>query len=248
MTAPAGTVTLIGGGPGDPGLMTVAGLAALREADVVLYDHLAPLACLAECRPDAELIDVGKIPRGPSTPQERINTLLIEHARAGSRVARFKGGDNYVFGRGGEEWLACEAAGVPVRVVPGVTSATAAPALAGIPVTHRGLSQGFTVISGHVPPGDVACTLDWDALARTHTTLVVLMGVRHLGAICEALLAAGLPADTPAAVVASAGSPEMRTVRGRLDTMAGLAEEAAIRPPAITIIGAVAALDLTDGA
>ena len=242
-----GIVTLIGGGPGDPGLMTLAGLAALREADVVLYDHLAPLACLAECRPGAELIDVGKIPRGPSTPQERINELLIEHARAGRRVARFKGGDNYVFGRGGEEWLACEAAGVAVRVIPGVTSAVAAPALAGIPVTHRGLAQGFTVVSGHVPPGDAACTLDWAALARTNTTLVVLMGVRHLAAIGAELLAQGMAPDVPAAVVADAGSPQMRTLRGRLDTIAGLAEAAEIRPPAITIIGAVAGLDLIAG-
>ncbi len=151
--AAPGRVILVGGGPGDPDLLTIGGLKALRRADVVLYDHLAPLACLDEVRPGTVLVDVGKIPRGPQTPQEDINALLVEHARAGATVVRFKGGDAFVFGRGSEEWQACAAAGIPVEVIPGVSSAIAGPALAGIPLTHRGLSQSFTVVSGHVGPG-----------------------------------------------------------------------------------------------
>lgn len=239
-----GTVVLVGGGPGDPDLITVGGLRAVREADVVVFDRLAPLAVLEEARPGALLLDVGKEPHGRQTPQERINELLIEHARGGRRVVRLKGGDPFVFGRGGEEALACAAAGVEVRVVPGVTSSVAAPALAGIPVTHRTLSQGFTVVSGHVPPGDPRSTLDWAALAQGGTTIVVLMGVTHLGEIADALAAGGLAPETPAAVVERAGDPAMRVVRGSLGEVAGLAHAAGIRPPAITVIGAVAGLDL----
>ena len=148
----AGEVVLVGGGPGDPDLLTVGGLRALRQADVVLYDHLAPLACLAEVRQGALLIDVAKVPGGRQVPQDEINRLLVEHARTGAMVVRFKGGDPFVLGRGSEEWLACVDAGIPVRVIPGVSSAIAGPELAGIPLTHRGLSQGFTVVSGHVGP------------------------------------------------------------------------------------------------
>lgn len=240
-----GTVTLVGGGPGDPGLLTVAGLEALRQADVVLVDHLAPQESLSACPEHCKIIWVGKIPRGEFVPQERINELLVEHARAGARVVRFKGGDNFVFGRGGEEYQACATAGVVVRVVPGVTSGVAAPALAGIPVTHRSLVQGFTVVSGHVPPGDPRSTLDWAALARTATTLVVLMGVKNLPHIADALLAAGRPAETPAAVVADAALPSQSLVRGTLGTIAGLAS--AVRPPAVVVIGEVAGLDLAAG-
>lgn len=239
-----GTVTLVGGGPGDLGLLTVAGLAAIRQADVIAYDNLAPIAALAEARPGAQLIDVGKLPRGAFTPQERINELLIEHAGAGRRVVRLKGGDPFVLGRGGEEWVACAAAGVPVRVLPGVTSAVAAPALAGVAVTHRGLSQGFTMVSGHVPPGDPRSSVDWPALAGSGTTLVVLMGVSTLPAIADTLLAAGMAPDTPAAVVERAGLEGMRTVRGTLATIA--ADAVDVRPPAVTVIGAVAGLVLAD--
>ena len=239
-----GTVILVGGGPGDPDLITVAGLRAVRQADVVIYDRLAPLAVLEQARPDAELIDVGKIPRGAQTSQHDINALLVSHARAGKRVVRLKGGDNYLFGRGGEEALECAAAGVPVRVIPGVSSALAAPALAGIPVTHRGLSQGVTIVSGHVPPGDERSELDWASLARTRTTLVVLMGVKYLPEIVAELLASGLPTDTPAAIVMSAGSPQMRVLRGRVADIARLASDQGVEPPAITIIGAVAGLEL----
>ena len=147
-------MVLVGGGPGNLDLLTVGGLAAIRRADVIVTDRLAPLAALDHARPDAIVVDVAKIPRGASTPQEQINRVLVEHATAGRTVVRFKGGDSFVLGRGGEEWQACAAAGIPVTVLPGVSSATAAPALAGIPLTHRDLTQGFTVVSGHLPPGD----------------------------------------------------------------------------------------------
>lgn len=245
MSAPqVGTVVLVGGGPGDPELITVAGLRAIRQADVIIYDRLAPLAVLDEARPDAERIDVGKIPRGPQTSQDDINALLVSHALAGRNVVRLKGGDNYLFGRGGEEALHCAAAGVPVRVVPGVTSALAAPALAGIPVTHRGLSQGVTVVSGHVPPGDERSDLDWQALARTRTTLVILMGVKFLPEIVAELVAGGLGGETPAAIVVSAASPQMRVLRAPLGRIAAVAADAGVEPPAITVIGEVAGLDL----
>lgn len=246
-----GTVTLVGGGPGDPGLITVQGLHAIRQADVVVYDRLAPLECLAEARPEAELIEVGKIPRGPQTPQERINEILIQHAWAGRAVVRLKGGDSFVFGRGGEEWQACAAAGVPVHVVPGVTSAVAVPELAGIPVTHRSLTQGFTVVSGHVPPGDPRGTVDWAALAHTRTTLVILMGVGYLPQIVAALRAAGMDGQTGAAVVASIVGPtgcatSSRVLRGRLADIAALADGEHIEPPAVVVIGDVVDLHLDE--
>lgn len=239
-----GTVVLVGGGPGDPDLITVGGLRAIQQADVIIYDRLAPLEVLDEARPDAEKIDVGKIPRGPQTSQDDINAMLIEHALAGKKVVRFKGGDNFLFGRGGEEALECAAAGVPVRVIPGVSSSIAAPALAGIPVTHRGLSQGVTIVSGHVPPGDPRSSLNWRAMATTGTTLVILMGVKYLPEIVAELLGAGLDDQTPAAIVMNAGSDQMRTLRAPVSELAGLAEREGVRPPAITIIGAVAELEL----
>lgn len=239
-----GTVVLVGGGPGDPDLITVGGLRAVQQAEVILYDKLAPQAVLAEARTDAELIDVGKIPRGPQTSQDDINAMLIAHAKAGKRVVRLKGGDNYLFGRGGEEALECAAAGVPVQVIPGVSSAIAAPALAGIPVTHRGLSQGVTIVSGHVPPGDSRSDLDWAALARGRTTLVILMGVKYLPEIVAELLAAGLARELPAAIVMSAGSPEMRVLRSTVAEIAELAAAEGVEPPAITVIGPVAGLEL----
>ncbi len=238
-----GRVVLVGGGPGDPGLLTVRGLTAIRQADVVIADRLAPLAVLQHVRPDTEIIDVAKIPRGEYTAQEEINRLLIGHAKAGRSVVRLKGGDNFVFGRGGEEWQACVAAGVEVQVVPGVSSALAAPALAGIPVTHRSLNQGFTVVSGHVPPGDPRSTLDWAALARTGTALIVMMGVANLPAIAAALTAAGLDPSTPAATVSDAGHPGQRTVRASLAKIADVTAAAGIGAPAVTVIGSVAAFD-----
>lgn len=242
-TGLTGSVILVGGGPGDPGLITLAGRDAVRSADVIICDRLAPLGVLREARPEVVIIDVSKVPRGSYTPQEQINDLLVSHARAGRRVVRLKGGDSFVFGRGGEEWQACARAGVAVEIIPGVSSATAAPALAGIPLTHRTLTQGFSVVSGHLPPGDPESTLDWAALARANTTLVIMMGVATLPAITATLVGAGLAGDTPSATVASAGLPGQRTVRGTLDTIAALTADAGITPPAITIIGAVAAFD-----
>ncbi|MFL6045314.1 MAG: uroporphyrinogen-III C-methyltransferase [Propionibacteriaceae bacterium] len=239
-TQKAGSVILVGGGPGDPGLLTVAGLEAIKEADVIVCDRLAPLAALQHARQESMIIEVAKIPRGESTSQERINQLLIEHASAGKTVVRLKGGDPFVFGRGGEEWQACAAAGLPVTVIPGVTSATAGPALAGVPLTHRELTQGFTVISGHAPPGDPSSTLNWQALARANTTLVIMMGVATLPDIAAELLKHGLLPETPAMTVADAGMPSQQSVRGTLADIAVLTKEADIRPPAITVIGAIA--------
>nr|WP_243843076.1 MULTISPECIES: uroporphyrinogen-III C-methyltransferase [unclassified Mumia] len=236
-----GRVVLVGGGPGDPGLITVAGLEAVRSADVVVTDRLAPLGVLHGL--GCEIVDVGKIPRGRTTPQEEINRILVAHAAAGKRVVRLKGGDTFVFGRGGEELEACVAAGIPVDVIPGVTSAIAGPALAGIPVTHRGLSQGFTVVSGHVPPGDPRSTLDWAALARSGTDLVLLMAVATLPAITATLITEGLDAATPAATVADATLPTQRVVRADLATIAERIAEACIASPAITVIGKVAGFD-----
>jgi uroporphyrin-III C-methyltransferase len=238
-----GTVILVGGGPGDPGLLTVAGLAAIRSADVIICDRLAPLPALQQARAGAEIIDVGKIPRGSYTSQERINEQLIRYGRQGKRVVRLKGGDNFVFGRGGEEWQACVAAGIPVQVIPGVTSAVAGPALAGIPLTHRQLTQGFTVVSGHLPPGDPGSTLNWGALARANTTLVIMMGVSTLPAIAAELIGQGLAASTAAITVSDAGLPSQRAVRGTVSTIAALCSEALMKPPAITVIGAVAGFD-----
>jgi uroporphyrin-III C-methyltransferase len=238
-TAGAGSVVLVGGGPGDAGLLTVAGLEALRSADVVVTDRLVPLGALDEVPKHAEVLHVGKIPRGAFTPQEAINELLVTHARAGKRVVRFKGGDSFVFGRGGEEWAACVEAGVPVTVIPGVSSALAVPALAGIPLTHRTLTQGFVVVTGHVPPGDPRSMVDWEWLGRSGLTLVVLMGVAALPQISQALVSGGMDPDTPAACVADGGMPSMRSVTATITTLAAAAEAADLRPPAVTIIGDV---------
>lgn len=242
--APPGTVVLVGGGPGDPGLVTVRGLAAVQAADVVVYDRLAPTAVLAYARPDATLLDVGKAPTRHRTPQDHINALLVEHALARRRVVRLKGGDNFVFGRGGEEWQACAAAGVPVVVVPGVTSAIAVPGSVGIPVTHRNVVQGFTVVSGHVSPDDPASTLDYAGLVRSRTTLVILMGMTQLRAICERLIAEGMPPQTPAAVVANGFAPDCVVLRAPVAELADAVVAAQIGPPAVVVIGDVVALDL----
>ena len=242
---PGGRVVLVGGGPGEPGLITVNGLAAIREADVVVHDRLAPLAVLDQVRSGAEIIDVSKIPGGATTPQEEINGLLVEHARAGKLVVRLKGGDNFVFGRGGEEWQACARAGIEVQLVPGVSSALAVPALAGIPLTHRTANQGFTVITGHVPPGDPRSMLDYAALARSRTALVIMMGVGNLAAIAAELIAAGLDQQVPAATIADGSLPGQRVVRASLAKIGAATAAAGIRPPAITVIGSVAAFDPT---
>lgn len=241
--ARSGRVTLVGGGPGDPGLLTVAGHEALRDADVVVTDRLAPLGALTDLASDTFVVDVGKVPRGRATAQEEINRLLVEHARAGRNVVRLKGGDSFLFGRGGEELQACVAADVEVRVVPGVSSALAVPAAAGIPVTHRGLNQGFAVVSGHVPPDDPRSTVDYAALARSGTSLVLLMAVETLPAITRALIDGGLPAGTAATTIADGTLASQQVVRATLGDIAESVTDAGITPPAITVIGAVAGFD-----
>jgi uroporphyrin-III C-methyltransferase len=241
-----GAVTLVGGGPGDPGLLTRRGYERLLAADVVVVDRLAPLAALADLADNVEVIDVSKVPRGRFTPQERINDILIEQARAGRAVVRLKGGDSFVFGRGMEEALACAAAGVAVEVVPGVTSAVSVPALAGIPVTHRGLAQGFSVVSGHLPPDHPQSELDWGALAHSGTTLVILMGVHTIAAVSGELLAQGIAADTPTAAIADGGLASQRVVRSTLADAAGDFAAAAVVPPAVIVIGDVVGLVADD--
>jgi uroporphyrin-III C-methyltransferase len=238
----AGSVVLVGGGPGDPGLITVRGQQAVAQADVVLADHLAPQSLLASLPPEVEVIDASKLPRGRSMAQEQINALLVEHALAGRRVVRLKGGDPFVFGRGMEELEACVAAGVPVEVVPGVTSAIAVPALAGIPVTHRGLTHEFVVVSGHVPPGHPQSLVDWAALGRLRGTVVVLMGVDTAGAIAAALIEHGRAPETPVAVVADGSTATQRAVRTTLAGLARTLAEEGIRPPAVWVVGDVVAL------
>ncbi|MBP2702885.1 uroporphyrinogen-III C-methyltransferase [Microbispora sp. RL4-1S] len=237
-TKPVG-VALVGGGPGDPGLITVRGRQLLAQADVVVADRLAPRALLDELPSDVELIDAAKVPYGRSLSQERINELLIEHARQGKFVVRLKGGDPFVFGRGGEEILACARAGIPVTVVPGITSAVAVPASAGVPVTHRGVSQEFHVISVHVPPGDERSTVDWPALASLGGTLVLLMAVERVSEIAATLIRDGRSPETPVMVVQDGTLPTQRTVTATLSTVAERVTAAGVRPPAIVIVGEV---------
>jgi len=238
-------VVLVGGGPGDPELITVAGRRALQEADVVVTDRLAPQQLLAELAPDVEVIDATKLPRGRAASQQALNTALIEHARAGRSVVRFKGGDPFVFGRGYEELLACAAAGVPCRVIPGLTSATAVPALAGVPVTHRGVAHEFTVVSGHLPPGHPDSLVEWDALARLRGTLVLLMAVENIGAIAQALMSGGRPAGSPVAIVQDGSTAGQVALTSHLDRLATDLARHGIRPPAIVVIGDV--VDVANG-
>lgn len=231
-----GRVTLVGGGPGDPGLITTRGRRALAEADVVVVDRLAPRALLAELDPAVEIIEAGKSPHAHTLTQTEINAVLVERARAGHRVVRLKGGDPFVLGRGGEEVLACLEAGVQVDVVPGVTSALAVPAAAGIPVTHRGLARQLTILSAH----DTAP--DWPTLARLEGTLVLLMGVAQLPGHTRALLAHGKDPGTPVAIVENGTLPSQRTTVGTLADIADLARERGVGNPAVVVIGDVAAL------
>ncbi|MDP9866083.1 MULTISPECIES: uroporphyrinogen-III C-methyltransferase [Streptosporangium] len=237
-TKPVG-VALVGGGPGDPGLITVRGRQLLAQADVVIADRLAPQALLDELSPDVELIDAAKIPYGRYMAQEKINELLIEHAKQGKFVVRLKGGDPFVFGRGGEEMLACAREGIPVLVVPGITSPVAVPAAANVPVTHRGVSQEFHVISVHVPPGDARSTVDWPNLARSGGTLVLMMAVERIGTIAETLIRDGRSPETPVMVVQDGTLPTQRALYATLSTVAERVTAAGIRPPAIVIVGDV---------
>jgi uroporphyrin-III C-methyltransferase/precorrin-2 dehydrogenase/sirohydrochlorin ferrochelatase len=240
-TKPVG-VALVGGGPGDPGLITVRGRQLLAQADVVVADRLAPRALLDELPSDVEIVDAAKVPYGRSLSQEKINDLLIEHARQGKFVVRLKGGDPFVFGRGGEEMIACAKAGIPVTVVPGITSAVAVPASAGVPVTHRGVSQEFHVISVHVAPGDPRSTVDWPGLARSKGTLILLMGVERIREIAETLLRDGRSPETPVMVVQDGTLPTQRAVTATLSTVAERVTAAGVRPPAIVIVGEVVAV------
>ena len=245
MAAPeprAGCVYLVGAGPGDPGLLTARALELIASADVVLYDRLIPRSALDGARPDAELLYVGKEGGGPSVPQEHTEQLMVERARAGASVVRLKGGDPFVFGRGGEEALKLREAGVPFEVVPGVTAGVAASAYAGIPVTHRGLAGAVAFVTGHSREDAAGASLDWAALARFPGTLVLYMGVAGLPEITAALIAAGRPGEEPAAVVQSGTLPTQRSVQGTLETIADVARLKDIRAPAITVIGQVAAL------
>ncbi|MFI2361860.1 uroporphyrinogen-III C-methyltransferase [Promicromonospora sp. NPDC019610] len=263
-----GRVTLVGGGPGAVDLLTVRAWRALQAADVVVADRLGPVEILAELPPHVRVVDVGKEPGRHPVPQERINELIVEHALAGAHVVRLKGGDPFVLGRGGEEVLACVAAGVPVEVVPGITSAVAVPGLAGIPLTHRGVTTGFHVVSGHcasVPAADevsdvqvprvthrsdTSGPLDEAALSCVRfgtATLVVLMGVRSLGAIVAQCLAAGADPGTPVAMVENGSTPQQRVTRARLDQAADVAAARGVRSPAVVVIGHVAAAGLLEG-
>jgi uroporphyrin-III C-methyltransferase len=237
-----GKVYLIGAGPGDPDLITVKGLRLIRSADVIAYDRLIPMALLDEARVDAELIDVGKAPSRHRTPQEAINALIIEHARQGRIVIRLKGGDPFVFGRGGEEALACHAAGIPFEVVPGISSAIAVPAYAGIPVTHRKVSTAFTVITGHEDPAKGESTIDYAALVKMGGTLVILMGVERSRAFADVLMAGGRPTDTPVSVIQEGTTRTQKVVRSTLDKVADDIVSENVRPPAIIVVGTVAGL------
>ncbi|MFE2754984.1 uroporphyrinogen-III C-methyltransferase [Actinosynnema sp. NPDC059335] len=237
---PAG-VALVGGGPGDPDLITVRGRRMLARADVVVADRLAPRELLDELPPHVEVVDAAKIPYGRAATQDFINTTLVEHAKSGRFVVRLKGGDPYVFGRGFEELIACAEAGVPVTVVPGVTSAFGVPALADVPVTHRGVAHEVVVVSGHVAPDDERSLVDWPALARLTGTVVILMGVERAAAFADALMA-GRPGDTPVSVIQEGSTRTQKVVRSTLASLAGDIAEHGIRPPAIIVVGPVAGL------
>ncbi|MEV0369842.1 uroporphyrinogen-III C-methyltransferase [Streptomyces sp. NPDC050636] len=241
-------VALVGGGPGDPDLITVRGRRLLAEADVVIADRLGPRDLLAELPPHVEVIDAAKIPYGRFMAQEAINNALIEHAKAGKAVVRLKGGDPFVFGRGMEEAQALAEAGIPCTVVPGISSTISVPGAAGIPVTHRGVAHEFTVVSGHVAPDDERSLVDWPSLAKLRGTLVVLMGVENSAAIAAKLIEHGRPADTPAAVIQEGTTAAQRRVDATLATLGETVRAEGVRPPAVIVIGDVVGLAAPDTA
>ena len=234
-----GHVWLVGAGPGDPGWVTHAGLEALRRAEVVVYDRLAPGELLADAPGDALLVNAGKEPNRHAMTQDEINTCLVDHGRAGKRVVRLKGGDPYVFGRGGEEAIALSEAGVPCTEVPGITSAIAGLAAAGIPITHRGVAVSFAVVTGHEDPTKSSEQANWQRLATATDTLVVLMGVARLEAIADALIAGGRAADTAAALVQEAATSRQRVIAAPLSTIAAAAREHEVHSPALFVVGDV---------
>ncbi len=237
-----GKVYLVGAGPGDPGLITVKGLRLLRRAHVVVYDRLIPYELLEETRPDAELIDAGKQPTRHCLLQEEINSILLDRALKGYDVVRLKGGDPLVFGRGGEEALACQQHGIPFEIVPGVSSVNAVPAYAGIPLTHRHVSSSFTVITGHEDPAKPESSINYGALAQIGGTIIIMMGVTRLSEITRQLQNHGMDSEIPAAVIEWGVTRRQRTLIGTLDTIAGIARADAIKPPAITVVGEVVRL------
>lgn len=239
-------VALVGGGPGDPELITVRGRRLLEVADLVVVDRLAPTSLLSELRGTVEVVDAAKIPRGPQMAQETINRILIDNARSGKFVVRLKGGDPYVFGRGYEELQACTAAGIAVTVVPGVTSAIAVPSSAGVPVTHRGLVHEFVVVSGHLPPGHPASMTDWHVLAKLRGTLVILMGIENIAAIARVLLSEGRSSHTPVAVIQEGTREGQRVARTDLRGVSAFVHENQIRPPAVVVVGEVAGLSSSE--
>ncbi|GAA0425330.1 uroporphyrinogen-III C-methyltransferase [Streptomyces luteireticuli] len=237
-----GSVALVGGGPGDPDLITVRGRRLLAAADVVIADRLGPRDLLDELPPHVEVIDAAKIPYGRFMAQEAINAALIEHAKAGKAVVRLKGGDPFVFGRGKEEAEALAEHGIPVTVVPGISSSISVPGAAGIPVTHRGVAHEFTVLSGHVAPDDPRSLVDWAAVAKLRGTLVLLMSVEKIGAIAETLVRHGRDAETPVAVIQEGTTAAQRRVDATLATVGERIKEEGIRPPAVIVIGDVVAV------
>jgi len=238
-----GGVALVGGGPGDPELITVRGRRLLAHADVVVADRLAPPELLAELAPHVEVIDAAKIPYGRAMAQDAINEVLIDRARSGKFVVRLKGGDPFVFARGYEEVLACAEAGIPVTVVPGVTSAIAVPALAGVPVTHRAVNHEFVVVSGHLSPDHPESLVNWEALAQLSGTLVLLMAVERIELFAEALLKGGRAAQTPVLVVQHGTTSAERILRATLSDVPERIRSEGIRPPAIIVIGPVAGFE-----
>lgn len=238
VAAQPGKVFLVGAGPGDAELITVKGLRHLRQADVVLYDRLISPLLLDETRPGTKLIFVGKAPGCHSIPQEQINKLLISYAQQGHTVVRLKGGDPFVFGRGGEEAQALVDAGIPFEVVPGVSSITAVPAYAGIPITHRDFTSSVTIVTGH-EGYSASPTVNWEALATLGGTLVVLMGVKALPHFTQRLIAAGMAPTLPAAIIQEGTTPQQRVIIGTLADIAQHAQHAGLASPALTIIGTV---------
>ena len=238
MSERRGTVFLVGAGPGDPGLITVRGRSLLEQADVIVHDELVSRDLLVYARPDAEIIDVRRECGHGARAQERINTILIDRARAGCHVVRLKGGDPFVFGRGWEEWCVCRDAAVPCLVVPGVSSAIAVPATMGIPTTHRGTGRAFAVVAAQGCASDEAAGLDYEALARINT-VVILMGRSNLAVVARSLIAAGRDSDTPAACIERGTTPWQQSVVATLGTIAEAADRAGLRAPAVTVIGEV---------
>lgn len=237
--AKSGYVSLVGAGPGDPGLITVRGMETLKKADIVLYDRLVTKEILSYARTDAEMRYVGKGCGSHSMPQEKISQLLVDYAKRGKHVVRLKSGDPYVFGRGGEETEELEKAGIPYEVIPGVTAAVAAGAYCGLPLTKRGVSSCLTLVTGHEDPTKNKSDVDWAALARAKGTIVIYMAMAHLKQLVPKLVASGFPPETPAAVISKATTPEQKMVSGQLQDLPRLVAENSLTPPSVIVIGTV---------